>query len=242
MSFVYYGQPGVRFDAGFRYDDSPQPALPSVSALKPMKIKIAQNLRGLNERQKVDKLKTNITKLTGNPDITIAPALLTQANTDYSAADAILLLIQVKNAEMTSLVLQKDELVAKCLTTRLALAGAVEAGITDPAKVPNTGFDLAGLPTPTQPMGKVQNNHLSTGDNEGTGDAGWDAEPNASAYKVQTNDDPNNAATWKNYDTVTASHLHITGQVSGHKLWTRVCAVNSLGSGPWSDAAGAMIP
>ena len=104
------------------------------------------------------------------------------------------------------------------------------------------GFDVAAPPQPAQPMPKVNALALTTGDDDGTGDAVWSSVPGVKSYEVQVSADPPTANSWQHYSTVTRSREAIKTQPSGQKRWMRVRAVNTLGPGPWSDPACAMMP
>jgi hypothetical protein len=207
-----------------------------------MRIRIAHNIKDLSDLEKIAKFQTVLTKLANNAEVPIDPAMLGAAQALNEAAREAVNLVSVKKKELSAAVMDKEAKVNQAMEAFATLASLVESKLTDPAQAAATGLELVSARTPSQPMPRVENNVLTSGDNAGTADGAWNSTAGAKAYKVQISDDPTQSQLWKPYDTVSVSHIQIVEQPSGKRLWTRVCAVNSLGSGPWSDPATAMVP
>jgi hypothetical protein len=209
---------------------------------KKMNAKVALNLRGLDDREVLDKLQLAIDKLTTNaaqfpnPNPTL---LIAQGN--YDAADALLNQIDGLEQQLTSLRTQRDQKmeIARAAYGQLGAFVENKAG-GDPAKISDGGFDVAQPPGATPPMPQVANHALTAGDGDGEADAAWDAVPKAKSYEYQTAANP--AGPWTHEATVTGSKHSMSGKTSGQKLWGRVRAVNKLGPGAWSDPACCTVP
>lgn len=120
-------------------------------------------------------------------------------------------------------------------------------GVDDTAKGDKTIIDKAGMqsffPGKAAPIGElpqVQNLSLTEGDNPGELDGHHDPVNGASSYLIQksiTTDDNFTFAA-----TSTSSSFTLTGLGSGVKVWVRVAAVGSAGTGPFSDPAVKFTP
>jgi len=104
------------------------------------------------------------------------------------------------------------------------------------------GMDVALPPGPPPTMTKVLSHVLDPGGTEGSAKAGWKAVYGARYYDVQISTNPNDPASWTDYESTATVRLTLTGLTSGQKIWTRVRAANTVGHGPWSDPACAMVP
>ena len=120
-------------------------------------------------------------------------------------------------------------------------------GVDDVAKGDKTIIDKAamqsffpGKATPIGELPQVTNLSLTEGDNPGELDGHHDPVNGASSYvreKSITTDD-----NWAFAGTSTSSSFTLAGLGSGIKVWVRVAAVGSAGTGPWSDPAVKFTP
>jgi hypothetical protein len=225
------------WDSGFWDEDG------ATRSRSKMNAKVALNLRGLDARQKLDKFQNAITKLTGNAAFPTPNPTLLAAQTAVDAADECLDLIAAKESELDQLRLARDQKVDAAMGLYASLGAYVEnRAAGDPALIASAGFDVASPAAPTQPMPRVEGVALSTGDDEGTADAQWNAVSGAKSYEVQTSPNPITSTSWSHEATVTSSVLRLTGKPTGTKLWLRVRAINKLGPGAWSDPACVTVP
>ena len=212
----------------------------------------------------MDKLKINYNDL--NPDATLAllrshkVAMTSNLNyptpvPDDTALTATITLVAAKQAAFAT----AD---AAWETAHTELLDAVDAGHSmlgqratncnsvtpgDKAKLTTSGLPLISTShTPTGATPRVENLKLTGGDIVGTVDGSWNSLLNrASSYQVQSalnvGNDPN-TATWVNQDPVTKSSTTIGPFTSGTRIWVRVRAVGTNGTGDWSDPATIIVP
>ena len=206
--------------------------------------KIAKNAAKLNAVQLGGKVQVSLTAIAADATtFTGAPALLTLGNTkvdELSAADALVasLIAQTVQARLAREMKRKEMLVYYDDLVRYV--DGVAKG--DENIILLAAMDVAAPPGPAQPMSKVQNNRVITGEFEQSLLSYWDSEAGARYYDVQISPNPNEPASWTDYDSPVTASIVLEGLPSGQKRWTRVRAVNSVGKGPWSDPAYAMIP
>lgn len=207
-----------------------------------MPAQIAYNLRGLEPREVLTKIKNAhdavlahvATFATPNP--TLASVLAAHDATDDKLDD-----IDAKESELNMLREERDALLEAAVGKYRALGSYVEnIANGNPAIVLEGGYDLVQPRGATLPMPKVESNALTAGDNDGEADGTWDAVKGSKSYELQTAANP--AGPWTHEATTTVSSHHFTGKPSGQKLWSRVRAVNKLGPGPWSDPACCTVP
>ncbi len=157
MPHVYWGQLGVTFDGGYRYDDSPQPPIPNgQTPNKPMKAHVALNTHNLQPRPKLAKLQTAITKLTGNADMTNPNPTLVSAQAKHDLALSQLNALDAEENDLKTSRLEAAAAVADAMSDYGQLGKFVDnkAG-GNAAKITNAGFDVAAEPSPIGAMGQV---------------------------------------------------------------------------------------
>ncbi len=200
--------------------------------------KIATYTSGLTPAEKclrgetIYTLSLNNQKLPGN-----GPALteFKAANTKLTAACAK---VEVLRERLADAVTDRDETEAAWDVQITSLAG-VTYGIAngDPAVYESAGFGSTRPPTPPQPLEAPQNLTVQTNGSPGVSKVKWKNDPEADSYLIQCSLDPTSPANWgPSMPTVKAS-FEATGGEPGKVCWFRVCGVNALGQGPWSEPA-----
>ena len=114
-------------------------------------------------------------------------------------------------------------------------------GVTE-AQAVGTGFALRAPNAPVGAPGKVQHLALTTGDMDGELDAMWNRDKAAKTYDLEISVDPFTPTSWQSRGSVTKSKAAITGLTSGAKMWVRIRAVGTGGTGEWSDPAVKIVP
>lgn len=229
------------WDSGF-WDSGPWDEPATAPTLKRMNAKVALNLKGLDPRQKLAKLQTSITQMTGNALVPAPNPTLAVAQTHHDEAEALCDEIDALEQQIAQKRYEREQKVEVAMTDYASLGSYTESRAHgDPVGITSCGFDVAGTPGAVQPMPMVTGVSLTTGDDEGTADVAWDAVKNSKSYEVQTSPDPITPGSWQHECTNTNSKCQLTGKQSGIKQWVRVRAINKLGPGPWSDPACGTI-
>jgi hypothetical protein len=209
-----------------------------------MKASVALNTRSLKPRQKLAKLQTAITKLTGNADMTNPNPTLASAQAKHDLAVAKLDALDIKEADLK--------------TSRIDAAAAVDDAMYDygqlgkfvdnkaagnGSKITNAGYDVAATSAPIGAIGQVMDLVLTEGDHTGTLDFMCKPEKGASLYEVWTSPDPMTESSWVFATTSPRSSGTLKSLVSGSKTWVRMRAKGAAAEpGEWSDPAVKVVP
>jgi hypothetical protein len=209
---------------------------------KHMIAKVALNLYGLDNRGKLAKFQTAITKCGEVPPLANPIPLLTDCQAAHDAAEAQLDLIDTKEAELKNLRLVRDQLLDTAVSKYTTLGACVEnRSLGDPAFILAKGYDVAGSPTPVPPVGRVTNLSLKHGDHDGAVDASWDRDYSAYSYEVQTSHDPMTPGGWVPNQTSPRSTCTLSGLPSATRVWVRVRAIGGDVPGEYSDPAPIVV-
>ena len=202
------------------------------------------DLQNLPIPQKVQFLRTVVTKATGNPDAVGSDPTPAQIAAAADALEAAFL--TAENARQTSETATTLQTNAENEADRLITKFAKFAeNKTDGDQARLQGLGLAVRASSTTPIGtlaQVKNLAVLVGDNDGELDPDWDAVRGARTYELQRSGDPITATSWTTVATVTKSKATVSGLTSGTKNWFRVRAIGSTGPGPWSDPATKVAP
>ena len=207
-----------------------------------MPAQIAYNLEGLTDREILQKIENAHDAVAGHAATFATPnPPLATIMAAHDAAETTLDTIDAREQELTTLRETRESQMAAALQHHRTLGSYVESRAAgNPAIITEGGFDLVQPRSGPQAMPQVQNNSVTSGDNDGEADASWNSVKGAKSYELQTAGA--SAGPWTHEATITVSHKTLSGKTSGQKLWTRVRAVNSLGPGPWSDPACCTVP
>ena len=206
--------------------------------------KIAKNAAKLNAVQLGGKVQVSLTAIAAAPTtFTGAATLLATGEIKMNELDAsqalvLWLIVQLAQAREAREVKRKE--VLAFYDDLVRFVDGIAKG--DANTILLAGMDVAAPPGPAQPMPKILDHRLVSGELDQTLLGSWPSEGGARYYDVQVTSNPNDAASWEDYDSPVTASIVLEGQPSGQKRWTRVRAVNSVGKGPWSDPACAMVP
>jgi len=235
----FYDTPSLTYDSGALYDSiSPLPQ----PKHKPMaKVKFTlKNVPDLDTIQTCNNLKT---ALTGNANFTTLPVTLTAFGTQITLAQTKLTASDNAAAASKQATADKDVAIEALKAMAMQIVGYVDLTANgDESKILSAGLPVRATKAPQSVPNQVANLSLTTGDSEGTLDAHWDSQDNASSFEVQTSADPFTPTSFATRDTVTKSSTTLTGLTSGSRCWVRVRAINSAGKGAWSDPAVKTVP
>jgi hypothetical protein len=204
--------------------------------------KVALNLKGLDDRQKLAKFKKGYKAVEAHPTTFPTPTpSISSCETAHDDAEDVLDELEAAEQKVTELREKRDQKMAIAMQKYEQLGSEVETKSGgDPMKIAEGGYDVALPPSGPQPMPKPENNTVTAGDNDGDATAACDGVKGVKSYQWETASNP--AGPWVFEAVTTVSEHKMHGKPSGQKLWTRVAAVNKLGPGPWSDPACCTVP
>jgi hypothetical protein len=206
--------------------------------------KINLGLAKMSIPAKIDFAKKITTMMTGNPSFTTPdPPLtdLTTAETALATAHSDVLLIRSEAKEKTSVMNQKEDDVDSIITQ---LANyVVNKSNGDVAKIESAGFTPVSDKHPVGKLPAPADLAVTSGDDAGELDCGWNPVFGAKSYIVQTNIvDPLIEINWKDALNPTKSTCALVGLTSGTRYWVRVAAIGTSGRSGWSDVATKIAP
>jgi hypothetical protein len=200
-------------------------------------------LKDLSLQEKVQLARTVSQALTGNATFPTPHPTLTQIT---ALADGLQGALEDRAAKQqaaqaaTMVVTTAEDALDAGLTALGAYVQSVSNG--DEGKILSAGLSLKGAPASATRPPQPDSFAASLGELSGEIDLAWNRISGVAIYQVEyTTADPNlSATTWTAVPPVTRSSTTITGLTAGTRYWFRVCAVNTVGQGPWSDPATKM--
>lgn len=200
------------------------------------------NLKNINAGALATRLNSTVTAMTGNAAFPTPAPALAELTAKASALSAKIIQRDAAKAVAKAHTSEIDDLVAEGKDLLKDLGNYVGKTAETEAQVQSVLMSVKGKPTDRPAPERIEGLDLTPSDTDGALDAQWDADDDATMYDVETNDDPDNAATWKHHCACTDSHQLITGLTSGARVWVRVRGRNAAGAGPWSDVAVRRAP
>jgi hypothetical protein len=233
-----YDAPALFYDSGVLYDET---APPQIQKGRMAKVKL--NLASLDDQQLLLLANAIVTAMTGNASFTTPVPPLATLTTQITAGQTAVDASNAANQTAKQRTTEKNTALDAIRATLTGLAGYVQAASGgDEAKIQSAGMSVRAGKTPAGLPGTVMNLALSTGDNAGEVDAQWDFVAGAKTYEVQVSPDPVTPTSWTSQPLVTKSKAVILNLTSGARVWIRVRATNSAGTGAWSDPATKIVP
>jgi hypothetical protein len=206
------------------------------------KAKVKVGIRGLSTTQLVALARNVVTNSTGKATLpgvqAELPGLTTAANDAETAEQDQTAKQQVAQTATST---AHDKVVI--LVDKVNRAGAKVDLDADgnPTIILESGFAVAGTPTPAGPMPQVPGLAATSGDLGSTADLVWQPVANNHGYIIDATTTPTNAASWQRVANSSASKVTVTGLTAGTKYFFRVAALGTGGvPGPFSDPATAL--
>ena len=107
----------------------------------------------------------------------------------------------------------------------------------------SAGMEMAGGSSPVGPMPKVEGLTATQGDSSGELDMNWNpVKRGLHNYTIETTLDPAGLTGWAFAAIAPKSKHTLTGIAPGTRVWMRVAANGTAGTGPWSDPATKVAP
>lgn len=201
------------------------------------------NLKNINFGTLITRVRATVTAFLDHTDVfpTPDPELASVTAKANALADTIVLRDAAK-ASAKALTSEVDELATQLKDLYKGLGSYVGKKATTEAQVNSVLMEVKGKPAPRPVPDRVEGLELSPADHDGGLDSHWDPDSDADHFELETNDDPDNATTWKHKCTCTNSRVQINDLISGARVWVRVRGVNAAGAGPWSDPVARRVP
>lgn len=204
--------------------------------------KIVNGLYGLSVPEKIEFGKSLTTSLTGNPNITIDPAVLAKLGTNTTTLETKHQTAKTKKAESKTATAEQKTAEDALDKSIADIANIVNGTLSKPDELLTTGFSLADEGSPVE-LVQVQNLSITSGDDDGELDLHWDSVKSATGYSIALSTDILNPDAWNIIKTVgKVSKYTIVNLTSGTKYWVRVSASKGTASGAWSDPATKIAP
>ena len=209
-----------------------------------MKHKIKLALHELTEPKKIQKGKTILTRMTGNPHFATPPSIFAQLPTLVADAENDLYECRSLLAKLKSAYSRKDTSIA-ALCRGLTLLGyyvdVTSGGRADIAL--SAGMQVQNGRAPVK-MTQVQKFRVTPSIREGELLARWKRVPGKTMYEVQISRDGTKAPTnWLHKLNTTKTKCALNHDLlSGEKVWVRVRAVGARNEGPWSNPVCKTVP
>jgi hypothetical protein len=207
------------------------------------KNQVVLNLHGLSVPDKIEKARSFVKAITGNPNFPAPGELLVKTGAvadklQQSYTEAI----EARSIAVTkTAVMNHDEAEFDSEITALGHYVQVECK-GDEAKIKSAGMDVkaaaAPIGVPQRPDGMKATEGLKTG----SIDLKWKAVKGARSYVVRNTATIAAADSWKQALVVTRASATIENLVSGTQYWFQAAAIGAAGQGPWSDPATKVAP
>lgn len=235
---------GIRFDTGSRFDAPPAP--PASQSKRMAKVKLNVDVRDPVPMFSLS--TTHIAAMAAPEGVALYPAPVPSA-ADYlvmhNALGAGISLVNTLEGQLQAARNALLDLAATLkeggLEPRAAYVESASGG--DPAKIPVSGFAVAGQPgQPIGPLPRPENAKAVMGDRPGVIKLSCASVHGTQTYVVECrlHDDP--ASPWSQAKLSTKSRMEITGLQSGKHYAFRIAAIGAAGQSPWSDEAVCMAP
>ena len=195
------------------------------------------NLKNINASKLIERLRATVLALTGNAAFPTPDPALAEVSSHAAALEAKITARDAAKAAAKTLTQEVDDLLAEAKDLYKQLGCYVAKTATTEAQVQSAMMAVKPKPVAKPVPDRVEGLDLTPTDNEGELDAQWDPDEDAAGYDLETNDTPDNAATWKHQCSCTDSRQRLSGLPSGARVWVRVKGRNAAGAGPWSDVA-----
>ncbi|MBL7766845.1 MAG: hypothetical protein JNJ58_12165 [Chitinophagaceae bacterium] len=204
--------------------------------------KISFNLSAASYNQVINKAQLILSKMSANtnfpnpdpslPDIQLMIDKVIQLHTEQKASYAS---YQEKSGVLND---EKDKLIVMLENLGHFVQAKAEGNEN---LILNAGFELKQTPTKSGKPDAPENVLAKAGPKEGEIVCTWNTVKGAKIYKVEMNDDVNNAATWTEAALVTKAKCSIENLTPGTKVWIRVAAIGAAGQGPWGDVCTKIV-
>ncbi|MBK9249757.1 MAG: fibronectin type III domain-containing protein [Ignavibacteria bacterium] len=112
----------------------------------------------------------------------------------------------------------------------------------DETAILSAGMQVRAESTPVGLLLAPQNFSVMEGTNPGMVEMKWKSVKGSNSYIIERSTDPPTSASWSAASVSTKSKFLLGGLNSGERLWFRVAAVNSAGTGAWCSPILKIIP
>lgn len=240
---LHFDTPGLRYDAGLRYDigsgPGPEPVAPNPKRNQTMN-KFKLELGRKQAPEKIGMGQTHITAMATAEALAAYPvadreptdAEFQTAQDNLVAADAA---VDAAEQVWKLRIAERDAAVAAWDTAINARAAHCESVTpNDPVALASTGLPLRAAPAPIGVLPMPANLVAKTTDFEGQIDLSCDAISGAYVYEWQCRLHTEGTS-WENIKSSTTRKISVTGLTPGAQYAFRVRVIGAAGPSPWSD-------
>lgn len=207
------------------------------SPTKKQMFEINLKLKNINAGKLVERIRATVTGMTGNAAFTTPDPALADLTSKANALEAKVTARDAAKAAAKALTKDAEDLISEAKDLYKQLGDYVAKKATTEGQVQSAAMEVKAKAVARPVPDRIEGLEMTPTDNDGELDMQWDPDEDAVTYDVETNDDPDNAATWKHQCACTDSRHLLTGFPSGVRVWGRVRGRNAAGVGPWSDVA-----
>ena len=205
--------------------------------------KVRLDINSISVQGIITTAQTIASGLTNNPSFPTpspAPSALNAKAQEVDAAsqevESLKQLLKTKQSALDAKRQELRELVKQARNyVELASAG-------DETKILSAGMQVRAEGTPVGLLPAPMNFSIMEGANPGMVELKWKTVKGSNSYIIERSIDPPTATSWSAASVSTKSKFLLGGLASGEKLWFRVAAVNSAGTGAWSTPIMKIIP
>ena len=199
-------------------------------------------LKNINAGTLADRVIASTTAMTGNAAFTTPDPPLAGLATKAGALKTKVAERDAAKAAAKALTKEVEDLAADLKNDYKELGSYVAKTATTETQVTSAAMEVKAKAVPKAVPDRIEGLEVTPGDQENSLDAQWDPDEDADMYDVETNDDPDNATTWKHVCACTNSRETLPNLTSGARVWVRVRGRNAAGPGAWSDPAVRRVP
>jgi hypothetical protein len=201
--------------------------------------KIKLGLAKMTIPEKIQKIRTIVTKMTGNtnfttpiPSLNTVTAAINKLEISFEAA--------LDGGRTKKAAVNLDEVALDTTITQLA-AYVQDISLGDETKILSSGMEIKAKPIAPQDMIAPVNVRLLTKPAEGEITLKWKPINNAKSYIIQSTATPHMATSWEAFAVSGKASYKATELISNTVLWFRIAAVGAKGVGIFGDPIRASI-
>ncbi len=202
-------------------------------------LKIKSGLARLTVAQTIIRVRYIVNMLTGNGNFPNPPYSMEEITT---VTDNLSALDQLVTAGDRTKTVHRNVLFAnirEMMTLTAAYVNTCAKG--DVSMLESSGFEFEKIRTGATLPGVIEKITCTNGAVTGTCYLHWSGSKERTFYKVQVSSNPSQEHLWNDVANPTRNNCSIEGLTTGNWAYFRVCGINRIGQGEWSDVTRVMV-